>query len=246
VHIVPLTVFGALLAVVPLAPIVQAQVPGAGGTAPGVDCRAAAAAFEQSAKLPPGLLLAIGQVESGRTNATTGEINPWPWATNNAGEGHFFASAQEAIAWVAAAQAAGSQSIDVGCFQVNLHYHPDAFTSLAEAFDPIANARYAASLLNRLHDQSGSWPLAIAQYHSSEPFEGQRYGARVLSAWNSGGKILGLPFAASVGTADPVVVRLAAAASAVRVEVPTWPLAQSVLLLVPRRFGLPRVFTPGH
>ena len=246
VHIVPLTLLGALFAVAPLASIVQAQVLGAGGAAPGVDCRAAAAAFEQSAKLPPGLLLAIGQVESGRADETTGEINPWPWATNNAGEGHFFASAQEATAWVAAEQAVGNRSIDVGCFQVNLHYHPDAFGSLIEAFDPYANARYAANLLNRLHDQSGSWPAAIALYHSAEPFEGQRYGARVLAAWNSGGRILGLPFAASFGTADPVVVRLAAAASAVRVEVPTWAVAQSVALLAPRRTGLPRVFTPGH
>ena len=158
-------------------------MPGAGGTAPGVDCRAAAVAFEQSAKLPPGLLLAIGQVESGRADATTGEINPWPWATNNAGEGHFFASPQEAIAWVAAEQAVGNQSIDVGCFQVNLHYHPDAFASLADAFDPSANARYAANLLNRLHDQSGSWPLAIALYHSAEPF---RANATARASWQHG------------------------------------------------------------
>jgi hypothetical protein len=246
VHIVPFALLGALFAVTPLVPIVQAQVPVAGGVAPGVDCRAAAAAFEQSAKLPPGLLLAIGQVESGRADAASGEINPWPWATNNAGEGHYFSSALEAMSWVAAEQAVGIQSIDVGCFQVNLHYHPDAFASLAEAFDPFANARYAANLLNRLHDQSGSWPLAIALYHSAEPFEGQRYGARVLAAWNSGGRILGLPYAASAGTADPVVVRLAAAASVVRVEVPTWAIAQSVALLAPRRAGLPRVFTPGH
>jgi hypothetical protein len=247
VHIIPLTLLGALSAVASLAPIVRAQVPGAGGVAPVVDCRAAAVAFEQSAKLPPGLLLAIGQVESGRVDVTTGEINPWPWATNNAGEGHYFSSAQEAVAWVVAAQALGNQSIDVGCFQVNLHYHPDAFASLADAFDPSANARYAANLLNRLHDQSGSWPLAIALYHSADPSEGQRYGARVLAAWNSGGRILGLPpYAASVGTNDPVVVRLAVAASVVRVEVPTWAIAHSVGLLAPRRTGLPRVFTPAH
>jgi hypothetical protein len=111
---------------------------------------------------------------------------------------------------------------------------------------PSANARYAANFLNRLHDQSGSWPVAIALYHSADPLEGQRYSARVQAAWNSGGRILGLPYAASVGTADPVVVRLAAAALVVRVEVPTWAVAQSAGLLAPRRAGLPRVFTPGH
>ena len=39
---------------------------------------------------------------------------------NHAGEGRYFASAQEAIAWVATQQALGNRSIDVGCFQVNL------------------------------------------------------------------------------------------------------------------------------
>jgi hypothetical protein len=246
VHLIPLTLLGALFAVASLAPIVQAQVPGAGGAVPAVDCRAAAVAFEQSAKLPPGLLLAIGQVESGRADVTTGEINPWPWATNNAGEGHYFSSAQEAIAWVVAAQALGYQSIDVGCFQVNLHYHPDAFGSLADAFDPSANARYAANLLNRLHDQSGSWPVAIALYHSADPLVGQRYSARVQAAWSSGGRNMGLAYAAPAGTPDPVVVRLAAAASVVRVAVPTGAGTQSVALLAPRRTGLPRVFTPSH
>jgi hypothetical protein len=60
------------------------------------------------------------------------------------------------VAWTAARQAAGSQSIDVGCFQVNLYYHPTAFVSLAEGFDPAANARYAAALPGRLHMQVGN------------------------------------------------------------------------------------------
>ena len=126
---------------------------------PIVDCRSAATSFERSAGLPSGLLLAIGQIESGRTDPVTNRTDPWPWATNHAGEGHYFASAQEAIAWVTAQQAIGIRSIDVGCFQVNLHYHPDAFADLTEAFDPAANARYAAALLNRLHEQgeAGRW-----------------------------------------------------------------------------------------
>jgi hypothetical protein len=30
-------------------------------------------------------------------------------------------------------------------------YHPDAFTTLEEAFDPLVNAAYAGRLLNALH-----------------------------------------------------------------------------------------------
>jgi hypothetical protein len=245
VRVIALPLFAALYALAPCGTAVLAQV--AEGPAPLIgDCRSAAQAFEQSANLPPGLLLAIGQIESGRTDPITGRTDPWPWSTNHAGEGHYFASAQEAIAWTAAQLAAGSRSIDVGCFQVNLYYHPDAFPSLADAFDPAANGRYAAQLLNRLHDQAGSWPAAIALYHSADPFEGQRYSSRVIEAWNNGGRVAGIPVIATIRAGDPVVVRFAAAASAVRVVVPNWVAARPVAMLSDRPAGLPRVITPSR
>jgi hypothetical protein len=189
-------------------------------------------------------VVAIGRIESGRTDPATNRTDPWPWATNHAGEGHYFASAQEAIAWVAAQQAIGIRSIDVGCFQVNLHYHPDAFADLAEAFDPAANARYAAALLNRLHEQGRSWPLAIALYHSADPVEGQRYSARVMQAWDAGGSFAGISTSGVVRSVDPVVVRLSAAASVVRVIVPNWAAAGPAMPPLDQRAGLPRVFVP--
>jgi hypothetical protein len=221
----------------------RAAVPDPGPAAG--DCRSAAHAFEQSAGLPPGLLLAIGQVESGRLDPATRRVDPWPWSANRRGEGRYFASAAEAIAWVARQQAAGERSIDVGCFQVNLQYHPDAFASLTEAFDPAANARYAAALLNRLHARTGSWPRAIALYHSADPFEGHWYSARVVEAWNSGGKFANYRLTAAPQPDDPVVVRLSPAASLVRVVVPAWASAQPVPS-GPERRGLPTVFMPGQ
>jgi hypothetical protein len=213
---------------------------------PIVDCRSAATSFERSAGLPSGLLLAIGQIESGRTDPVTNRTDPWPWATNHAGEGHYFASAQEAIAWVTAQQAIGIRSIDVGCFQVNLHYHPDAFADLTEAFDPAANARYAAALLNRLHEQGGSWPLAIALYHSADPVEGQRYSARVMQVWDTGGSFAGISTSEVVRSVASVAVRLSAAASVVRVIVPNWAAAGPTMPLSGQRAGLPRVFVPSR
>ena len=213
---------------------------------PIVDCRRAATSFERSAGLPSGLLLAIGQIESGRTDPVTNRTDPWPWATNHAGDGHYFASAQEAIAWVTAQQAIGIRSIDVGCFQVNLHYHPDAFADLAEAFDPAANARYAAALLNRLREQGGSWPLAIALYHSADPVEGQRYSARVMQVWDTGGSFAGVSTSEVVRSVAPVVVRLSAAASVVHVVVPNWASAGPAMPLSRQRAGLPRVFVPSR
>src|SRR5271166_4194125 len=227
-------------------PAVLAQVAEPGPAPPIIDCRSAAQVFEQAAKLPPGLLLAIGQVESGRSDPMTGRAEPWPWATNHAGEGHYFASAQEAIVWVAAQLASGNRSIDVGCFQVNLFYHPDAFASLTEAFDPTANARYAAALLNQLHEQASNWPSAIARYHSADPFEGQRYSGRVMETWNAGGRMASIPLIGGVRSGGPVVVRLSAMASAVRVVVPDWITPGSVASRSNYVAGMPRVISPGR
>ena len=234
-----------LLAFMPLASAVPAQEAASGHVEAGLDCQGAAAAFEKSAKLPAGLLSAIGQVESGRADPATGRVTPWPWTTNLARQGHYFSSAQEAIAWVTAEQALGNRSIDVGCFQVNMQYHPDAFSSLVEAFDPTGNARYAAALLNQLHQQSGSWPAAIALYHSADLLEGGRYAARVLATMGGGDATAGMPPVAGILLVDPVVVRIAAAAAGVRVETPSWAAVRPTLASSGQRSGLPRVFTPS-
>jgi hypothetical protein len=246
VYVISFRLLGALFALAPCASAVLAQVTEPDHDRPAIDCRSAALEFEQSAGLPPGLLLAIGQVESGRSDPVTGRVDPWPWTTNHAGEGHYFASAQEAIATVAAQLATGIRSIDVGCFQVNLQYHPYAFANLAEAFDPAANARYAADLLNRLHAQGGNWPSAIALYHSADPLEGERYSDRVIEAWNNSGRVTGIPISAELRVGDPVVVRLSAPAAVVRVVVPSWVTVRPSASLPDHPAGLPRVITPSR
>ena len=101
-------------------------------------------------RLPLRLLGAIAEVESGRPDSA-GKVRPWPWTINVEGRGEFFASKQQAIDAVRAVQAQGVRSIDVGCMQVNLMHHPNAFASLDAAFDPTANALYAARFLNTLY-----------------------------------------------------------------------------------------------
>lgn len=144
-------------------------------------CRRAIAQLEPGSGLPPGLLGAIALVESGRA-ATGGAAAPWPWTYNAAGEGHYAPTREAAIAEVAALRARGVQSIDVGCMQVNLMHHPDAFASLSEAFDPLANTRYAARFLLSLQAASGDWGTAVARYHSGDPGRGEAYGRRVALA----------------------------------------------------------------
>ncbi|MBR0650939.1 lytic transglycosylase domain-containing protein [Roseomonas terrae] len=150
---------------------------------PGAACRAAIATAERERAIPAGLLQAIGRVESGRRNPATGAFSPWPWTINAEGRGMFFPSAAAAIAEARQLQARGVRLIDTGCMQVNLHHHPNAFPSLEQAFDPLANARYAAQFLSELHAASGDWARAAGHYHSHTPERAEPYRARVLAAW---------------------------------------------------------------
>ena len=160
----------------------------------GATCTAAIAEVERSARLPSKMLDAIGVVESGRLDLRTSVVAPWPWTINVAGVGRMFDSAADAIAAVQAAQAAGVQSIDVGCMQVNLLHHPHAFATLDAAFDPASNVRYAAGFLALLRSQTGDWPSAVAAYHSATGPIGASYAQRVAAVW---------PLAAEYGLPSP-------------------------------------------
>ena len=147
-------------------------------------CRPAISAAESLELLPPMLLQAVALVESGRYDPVAGTILPWPWAINAAGKGYYFQTKAEAVAAVWAFRRAGVMSIDVGCLQINLLQHPDAFTSFEEAFDPAANATYGARFLGRLFGETSAWPKAIAAYHSRTPGLGAAYAQHVLALWS--------------------------------------------------------------
>ena len=173
-----------------LSPVLSASALGASAAAqffatpsPGAQCRAAIALAERSGGIPAQLLAAIGRVESGRRDPVSGSFAPWPWTVNAEGTGYFFDSKAEAIAAVRKMRADGMRSIDVGCMQVNLMHHPDAFASLEAAFDPVQNAAYAAKFLNDLHNQSADWAKSAALYHSANPELGEPYQRKVLAAW---------------------------------------------------------------
>ncbi len=171
-------------------------LPGFTPPLPPPSCDGAIAAAQAAEHIPPGLLAAIGVVESGRLNPATRLWGAWPWTIDVGGTGQFFASKEAAVAAVAALQAKGVQSIDVGCLQVNLSYHPHAFANLDEAFDPATNAAYGARFLRTLFHMTGDWTDAAADYHSQEAAEGLPYARQVMIAW-------GHPELAPAGLPEP-------------------------------------------
>jgi len=142
---------------------------------------------EKSQKIPEGVLKTIGFRESGRQLADGRQV-PWPWTVNAQGEGHFFETKADAIAFVQTLQEQGVDVIDVGCMQVNLHYHPAAFATLDAAFDPATNVAYAGEFLNSLKSETGDWNTASIYYHSRNGGVGSSYAGRVTV--NAFGKVI--------------------------------------------------------
>jgi hypothetical protein len=144
-------------------------------------CDAAAASAERDWNVPAGVLSAVGTVESGRQHGPLGAA-PWPWTINAAGRGFFFESKAAAIAAVLGLMQQGYPFIDIGCFQIDIAYHPDLFRSLEDAFDPERNAQAAARLLAFERARVPDWATAVAHYHSVTPELGFPYLQRVRAA----------------------------------------------------------------
>lgn len=142
-------------------------------------CERAAREASAATGVPLSVLRAIALTETGRMR--DGRAEPWPWATNAAGQGRWFDDRATAEAHVRALRASGVESIDIGCFQVNLRWHGQAFDSVESMFEPSANALYAARFLSDLHDEFGSWAAAAGAYHSRTPELAQRYTRRFLT-----------------------------------------------------------------
>ena len=161
------SVIGLISHVAAAQPLAIPTLPASESCLPGI------AAAEKHYALPRKLLFTIGVVESGRPDPVTGRVTPWPWTIDVNGTGYMFPTKAAAIQAVQTLQAAGVRSVDVGCMQVNLMHHPDAFASLDEAFDPSANTQYGAHFLSALYRETGNWPRAAAELaqrqHASSP-----------------------------------------------------------------------------
>jgi soluble lytic murein transglycosylase-like protein len=116
----------------------------------------AAARFD----VPLGVLYAVGMTETGRKGGLS------PYAMNIEGRSHFADSAGAAAREFAAARGKGARLIDLGCMQINHHYHGEKFASIEAMLDPAQNVDYAARFLRELREREGSWTLAVARYHA--------------------------------------------------------------------------------
>ncbi len=161
---------------------------------PSQQCDAAAAVAARRSGVPIDILLAITRVETGRGGRQPG---PWPWTINADGKGDWFPTKDAAVAAATAHLSDGTGTFDVGCFQLNIHWHGDGFANLSDMFDPAQNANYAADFLVQLYQESGDWSKAVAAYHSRSTDRADAYLQKVKS-------VLAGPIA-PVATPEPVL-----------------------------------------
>jgi Transglycosylase SLT domain len=115
----------------------------------------------ESEDVPLGVLYAVGLTETGRK----GKLHPY--ALNIEGASFVFDTKRQTMQKFNEARAQGKRLIDLGCMQVNHHYHGRNFASPEEMLDPRKNITYAARYLQQLHTRERSWTMAVALYHAS-------------------------------------------------------------------------------
>ena len=138
---------------------------------------------ERRDAIPLNLLNAISQVESGRWDKKTQANIAWPWTVSSGGHGKYFQTKMEAVAEVEILITDGIKNIDVGCMQINLAAHADAFQTIEDALDPASNVAYGAQYLKAMHQRTGNWLKAAGNYHSTTPSLSKKYRNKVNRAW---------------------------------------------------------------
>ncbi len=128
-------------------------------------------------QVPEGILYSVGLTETGRKGSLQ------PWSLNVEGKAYFARSPDEAIQAFDEAEREGATLIDLGCMQINHHYHGEHFAGVAEMLVPRRNVEYAAKFLAQLHAKHVTWTMAVARYHAgpnNDPAQKQ-YVCRVIS-----------------------------------------------------------------
>ena len=125
-----------------------------------VSCEREIAAAARRYDIPLAVFYAVGLNETG----TKGRLQPF--SMNIDGRAALNASLADALRMFGEARAKGARMIDVGCMQINHHYHGANFPSLPAMFDPAQNIDYAARFLRDLKTREKSWTMAVARYNA--------------------------------------------------------------------------------
>ena len=112
--------------------------------------------------VPLAVLKAVGDTETGRGDGLR------PYALNIEGKAYYDLDRAKALKLFFEARRKGTKLIDLGCMQINHHYHKQHFSSVSEMLEPKKNVDYAAQFLRKLFEDEGNWTMAVARYHAGK------------------------------------------------------------------------------
>lgn len=127
--------------------------------------------------VPVGMLYSVGLTETGRRGSLQ------PYAMNVEGKAVFSDSPGEALRKFEQYRRSGKKLIDMGCMQINHHFHRKEFPSLEAMMNPQHNVEYAAKFLKNLKKRHDTWTMAVARYHAgpnNNPAQ-KRYVCKVIT-----------------------------------------------------------------
>ncbi|MCX8254659.1 MAG: transglycosylase SLT domain-containing protein [Beijerinckiaceae bacterium] len=142
-----------------------------------VSCEHEVSLAAQRYQIPLAVFYAVGLNETG----AHGRLQPF--SMNIDGRPMASASLAEALERFRHAKEHGARMIDIGCMQINHHYHGARFASLEAMFDPARNVDYAARFLRELKGRERTWTMAVARYNAgpdNDPAQ-KRYVCGVLT-----------------------------------------------------------------
>jgi len=160
-------------------------LPARSTAAPAMLCDAAAQYAASKTGVPLSILRAVTLAETGRTSGADRQFAAWPWAIQSGNRGDWFSDADAALSHVKGLMAQGISNLDIGCFQLNLRWHGEAFGSLQDMISPQQNALYAAQFLQALYAETGDWRSAVGRYHSRDGMRAQAYVSRLETIFNT-------------------------------------------------------------
>ena len=165
-----------------------------------VSCEHEIAAAARRYDIPLAVFYAVG------LNETGGSGRLQPYSMNIDGRASANGSLPEALSRFRSAKAAGARMIDIGCMQINHHYHGAAFETVEAMFDPVRNVDYAARFLRDLKLREHTWTMAVARYNAgpdNNPAQ-KKYVCGVLTRMVASGFGAWTPAARGFCFAEPV------------------------------------------
>ena len=125
-----------------------------------ISCEHEIATAARRYDIPLAVFYAVGLNETG----VGGRLQPY--SMNIDGRASTNTSLSEALSRFKAAKSAGARMIDIGCMQINHHYHSSQFATLEAMFDPTLNVDYAARFLRELKQHEQTLTMAVARYNA--------------------------------------------------------------------------------